>query len=369
MSETAFWQLTNEQRRCFGIAPVDAEWELRCLPRSRYHDFDVYFCQDGRRIRYVILHGEGRHQEYAADERLSADGMFIEPKRSSSPIRLTAATLIKRSPVGMHLWWNGEGPGAGAAGLENASSRQTYYRSETAGQPIGTLAAFREWIASWCEKTTEADLADVAAFAARTMQTVKHREGDYFRFRWYRRLWGYGRILLSYDRLRREKKPFYDCLMGKPVVVELFKIVATDRVLTVAEVEKAPVLPAFNMMDDALHYGEFEIIGHGGLPEDADERCPVMYGEGPAYDGVLRYQQGSVYRELRGVRALGERKYINNSVGWYPHVTLPEMVRYILQPGCGDYWTDAPWQWQKEEDLRNPANARILQAVRRQMRL
>lgn len=35
------FQLTNEQRRCFGITPVEADWELRQLPRSRddyYYD-------------------------------------------------------------------------------------------------------------------------------------------------------------------------------------------------------------------------------------------------------------------------------------------------------------------------------------------
>jgi hypothetical protein len=35
------FQFTNEQRRCFGITPVEADWELRQLPRSRddyYYD-------------------------------------------------------------------------------------------------------------------------------------------------------------------------------------------------------------------------------------------------------------------------------------------------------------------------------------------
>jgi len=366
MNDTAFWQLTNEERRCFGIAPVGEDWVLRRLPRSRYHDFDIYYYLDGQRVRYAIMHGETRHQEFAMDETLSGDGVYILPKRATKTIPLTAAPLVKRRGVGMQLDWYMH-DGSGSVELINATTHQRFLSTGSSGETVDSHEAFRAWIARWQAETTAAEQAEIDAFAARAPQTVKHREGDFFRFRWSRREWGYGRILLDYDLMRRRKIPFYECMMCKPVVVQLLKCVTEDGALQVERLLELEPLIAFNMMDDVLHNGEYEIVGNAPLPENVDALCPIMYGLGPAHDGVLRFQQGRIYRELPGGNPLGARSYVNGSVGWYPHITLPQMRRYLTQPGCGTYWTDEPWRWRKEEDLRNPAYAEELKMIRRQM--
>ena len=97
MMETAFWMLTNEQRRCFGIAPVEEAWERVALPRSKYDDYDTVIWLEGDRVRYIVRHGEMTHVEHALDETLTPDHLFIVPKRATKPIKLSAATIVKRS--------------------------------------------------------------------------------------------------------------------------------------------------------------------------------------------------------------------------------------------------------------------------------
>lgn len=362
----SFWELTNDQRQCFGIAPVDAGWRRIALPRSKYDDFDTVFYADGDHIRHVVCHGEYKHTEYAVDENLSPDGLCILPKRSSKPIKLSAATLVKRSPVGMGLSYHRYPLDEhGHVTLCNVTAMQDYYTSALSGDRIGDIEDFRRWVSWWCEQTTQADLADIAAFAGRTMKTVKHREGDVFRFRWNRKHWGYGRILLDWAKLRREKIPMWDCLMTKPVVIQLFQIVTEDPNLPLKTVLAQETIPAENLMDNALHYGEFEIIGNAPLPENRDELCPIMYGRTlDVRENRTLYQQGRIFREIPDRKTIGSQDYRNNGVSGVPHITMPEMLQ-IIREGEQTYWTQ-PY-YTRKEDLRNPANAEDLAAIRHQM--
>lgn len=365
MTETAFWKLTNEQRRCFGIAPVGEEWERVALPRSKYDDYDTVIYLDGDRVRYIVRHGELQHIEHALDERLTPDRAFIVPKRSSKPIKLSAATICKRSPVGMCLWYQRhEGSENGSVGLHNAAN-MNYYSSWVAGESIGDMADFRRWVDDWCAATTEADLADVAAFAALKTKTVRLQEGDVFRFRWTRGKWGYGRILLDYRLMRKLKIPFFDCLMGPPLAIEVFQIVTGDPAMSVDEVLSHAAMPAQNIFDNALHFGEFEIIGHAPVPEDRDARCPIMYGRSfSVRENRIMYQQGRIFRELPGGKALGGCDFRNCAIGWGIDVTMPEVLACMAQ-GLSPYW-DKP-HYQRQRNLMNPAHAEVLAAVREQM--
>lgn len=364
--DTTFWELTNEQRRCFGIAPIDASWQRVQLPRGRYDQYDTCIYVDGEHVRYIVCHGADDHFEHALDETLTPDGKFIVPKRSSKPIKLSAATITKRSPIGMCLSYHRYHlDDSGNVSLYNATSSQDFYRSWVAGDQIGLMDDFQKWCDQWLAETTEADLAAIADFASCSMKTVKPHEGDVFRFRWNRRQWGYGRILLDYALMRRKKIPFYDCLMGKPLVIEVFKLVTDDPNLPLETILAHGAIPSQNIMDNALHYGEFEIIGHAPLPENRDDLCPIMYGVGPAFDGILRYQQGRIYRELPQTKPLSERDYKNNAVGWSLNTTADQM-QACIQQGDEAYWTQlAPLY--RLHDLRNPDFAEDLKAIRNQM--
>jgi len=72
--------------------------------------------------------------------------------------------------------------------------------------------------------TTQEDLLNIAAFSAQPRQYVKFCEGDVFRFKINRRLYGYGRILLDYTLMRKKKESFWDVLAGKPLVCSVYHI-------------------------------------------------------------------------------------------------------------------------------------------------
>ncbi len=56
---------------------------------------------------------------------------------------------------------------------------------------------FQEFLNGWIADTDAGDLADIREFANAKRRRCKYREGDFFRFKYDRRNYGYGRILLD----------------------------------------------------------------------------------------------------------------------------------------------------------------------------
>ena len=68
------FELTNEQRKCFGLLPVESHWALQEVKASPYDNFQTYAYLDGNVIRKCILCGRDRFAEYELCEQLSEDG-------------------------------------------------------------------------------------------------------------------------------------------------------------------------------------------------------------------------------------------------------------------------------------------------------
>ena len=74
------FELTNQQRACLGLTPVEPHWKLIQLVPSPYDIDDAYAYVEGTRIHKMIRVSEESYQEYALNEALSEDGKFILPK-------------------------------------------------------------------------------------------------------------------------------------------------------------------------------------------------------------------------------------------------------------------------------------------------
>ncbi len=354
------FELNNSQRACLGLAPVEAHWELMQLTPGPY-DKDVTFAYaEDNRICKLIRVSEESYQEYAMNETLSEDRKYILPKTAKGkPVKTTAATLSKKTPVGMAFSWARD-----YISIYNNSSQQGYYRSSV-DQPalsLKSMPEFLAWLDKWCAETTEDDLADVAAFASRERVHREFREGDFFRFRLDRHRWGYGRILLDFAAMRKKKIEFWDIFFGKPLVISVYRIM-TDRPLD--DVEKLaglPTLPSQFIMDNVFYYGEAEIIGNKPLtPEEED--FPINYGKSKdSREKVLYLQCGRLYRKIEGGEppvfpenrgALSLFDFSFGGIGWNIDVRIPVLEACIREGSNRPFWEQPRWA-ANQYDLRNP---------------
>lgn len=361
------FELTNEQRPCFGLKPVDPTWERIEAKPSPYHSHATIAYRDGNALRRFIQTGENIYQEYEIQEQLTEDGKFLLPKTAKGkPVLFTAANLEKRTPIGMCLAFALSMPShIPHISLYSYPSQKHYFGSEYVWRAMTGIDDFQAWVEEWCEETTAEDLADIAAFAAQPRQHGKFREGDVFRFKIGRRLWGYGRVILDYALMRRQKTPFWDILMGKPVDCSIYHIVTDRKDVTTEELKGLKSLPSGHIMDNRLFYGDFEIIGN--IPIGEKEDYPIMYGGSISalYRGVL-LQCGKLYRKIDSGTAL-YHQFSNGGIGFNLCFTLP-ILQACIEAGSNDpYWEKSYPAYM--QDLRNPKYRTELEQVAAQFGL
>ena len=359
-------ELTNTQRNCFALLPVDPNWERIALKPSPYDRHTTVAYLDGTLLRKVILIGEDLYCEYEVFEELSADRKYLLPKTpKGKPVLLSAATLTKRTMLGMSLSWS-RNNGHTYIDLYNRSSQKGYYSYDYEDTRSCAENEFDVWVARWCAETSDDDRIELARFAAEPRQHVRFREGDIFRFRINRRLYGYGRILLDYALMRKQKIPFWDILMGKPLACSVYHIVTERTDVTVEELRGLRSLPSVHIMDNKLFYGEFEIIGN--IPIGDYEDYPIMYGNSndARYRAVL-LQWGRLYRRDDNGTALF-RSISHHGISFHLRFKLDVLLSCIAAGSNEPYWIQTDRQL-FSQDLRNPKYRAELEQVCRQFEL
>lgn len=356
------FELTNEQRECFALVPVSDGWERLEVKASPYDNFKTYIYLEGDTVVKCILSGDAQYSEFEVSEKVSPDKRYLLPKTAKGkPVLLSSSNILKRTETGMHLGYR-----EGHIGLRNANAQCCYYTNGNLKDNIRDLKGFIRWVEKWCSETTDADRADVCLFSQRKRRHVRFREGDVFRFKIGRRLYGYGRILLDYAQMRKNKEPFWDILMTKPLVCSVYHIANERDDVSAEELKTLKSLPSQIMMDNPIYYGEYEIIGH--LPITEWEDYPILYGGSISVgDEAVCYQCGKVYRRIEGGRAL-YRQFINNGVSFRLNFNLDILMQCIKENSNRPYWENS-FPWKTDQDLRNPKFSNELKKVKAQFGL
>lgn len=351
------FELTNEQRKCFALLPVNDNWERIEAKSSPYDNFKTFLYVDGDTVVKCILIGDDKYCEYEFSEKITSDKKFLLPKTSKGkPVLLSSSNILKRSVAGMALAYEGD-----YVCLWNDKSECNYYSNSYIKEKIRDINSFSQWVSKWCDETSEDDLKDVVEFSQRERKHIKYQEGDVFRFKIGRKLYGYGRILLDYDKMRKKKEEFWDILMCKPLVCSVYHIATERSDVSIDELKLLPSLPSSIITDNSLYYGEFEIIGN--LPIADNEDYPIMYGNSIHFgETAACYQCGKVYRKSENTTVL-YGGFTNNGVSFGLNFTLEVLMQCVNEGSNEPYWKNY-YPVEVERDLRNPKHADKLQKIR-----
>ena len=228
------FELTNEQRKYFGLNPIHDHYKHIKVKASPYDDFETYVYIENHIIRKVILVSSQRYLEYDSCEQLSNDELYLLPKTSrGKPVLFSSSNLLKRKAIGMCLNYNDH-----FISLYSELSQMTYYSLAYEDIHLHNINDFKDWVNHWCKETTNEDLLDIIDFSKQKRKHIKFKEGDVFRYKINRRLYGYGRILLDYDKMRKNKEIFWDILMSKPLVCSVYHIVTLRKDVSIDELKQ-----------------------------------------------------------------------------------------------------------------------------------
>jgi hypothetical protein len=356
------FELTNDQRKCFALVPVRDQWERIEAKPSPYDQFETYLYLEGDTIVKCILSGDSQYCEYELSEKVSLDRKYLLPKTAKGkPTLLSSSTILKRNGIGMRLNYNDK-----SIHLYNEKTECSYFFNSYFHDDVCDLDGFSRWFENCCKETTDSDIADIIRFSQQERRHIRYQEGDVFRFKIGRRLYGYGRILLDYDKMRKKKEPFWDILMSKPLVCSVYHIVTDRDDVSFDELQHLGSLPSTIIADNSLFYGEYKIIGN--LPVTENEDYPVMYGNSIHMgEKAVCYQCGKNFRKIdNGTAICGG--FVNNGVSFNLNFTLDILQQCVVEGSNNPYWSHYYPHW-VDRDLRNPKHAEKLQAVKEQFGL
>lgn len=359
------FELTNEQRKCLGLPFAADTWEKIKVKPSPYDGFSTFAYLDGSKIEKVILFSDApahaAYREFQVDAMLSDNGQMILPKTEKGKPRLfTSSNLLKCTPIGMSFNY-----GEGSLSVTNNTSQQSYYCSAYDDVTLDGFCALEKWLENWCKGSGEKEQLEIAEFATNKRIHQKYKEGDFFRFRINRNLFGYGRILLDFAKMRKEKKPFWDIFMGKPLCVAVYHIVTEHDDVRPTQLLGLPMLPSHMIMDNILYYGECSIIGNVPLTE-AEQDYPIHYGETVSVlEKGVRYQCGKTFVALDDEKTL-YNNFQNNGIGWNLNVKLSILKKCIEAHSNQPYW-DMYYPSMVDQDLRNPKFSEELKQIKLQL--
>lgn len=354
------FELTNEQRSCFGLVKVNKSWNRIEIKASPYDTFKTYaYCED-HIIRKCLTIGENEYREYELCETISDDGKYLLPKTSKGkPVLLSSSNLLKRTALGMCLSYN-----HGYISIYNHSTQCTYYSTTYEDNEVENINEFKEWVNNWCDETRERDIVDIENFVKKSRRHIKFNEGDVFRFKIDRRLYGYGRIILDYDKMRKRKEPFWDIFMSKPLVCSVYHIATERNDVTVDELKNLKSLPSTIIADNHLFYGEYEIIGN--LPITENEDYPIMYGKSiHIRDNAICFQYGKTFRKIENGKLLYDG-FIKNGVSFHMNIKKCVLFNCIQENSNTPYWKNY-YKYNIDHDLRNPIFHKERKKIGKQM--
>lgn len=352
------FELTNEQRVYLGLELIDEHWQSIELCDEQY----LYF--DGDIIRKSIVIRDNYYHESSLNERTIDNRRYLASKTvKAKPVKLSNATLEKRTKKGTYFLYNGR-----IILIGNYSTQKTFYNSGMASVSCNDFIELSNWLNHWIQKTTKADLEDIKLFSSSKRKLQKYREGDFFRFRIDRGLYGFGRILLDYDWLRKENFTFWDILAGKPLVVKVYHLISQDPNVHVGELKRLKSIPSQFIMDNIFYYGECEIIGYEEL-SDVELDFPIMYGKSiSAIDpNKVIFQQGLVYRTIpfENEKIIGD--FTNNGIGYDLKVNRDILQACQVSNSNNPYWNQNLYSL--NSDLRNPKNEVYREQILKQFNL
>lgn len=341
------FELTNEQRRCFALAMVQPNWERIKIKAGPYDTFETYAYCENNIIKKCVITSDIEYCEYELCEVVSDDGQYLLPKTSKGKaVLLSSSNLLKRMALGMCLNYNHR-----YVSLYNSSTQCSYYSASYEDNDIANINEFEEWVNNWCAESREKDVADVENFARQSRRHIKFYEGDVFRFKIDRRLYGYGRVILDFDKMRKRKELFWDILMSKPLVCSVYHIATERNDVTIDELKGLQSLPSTIIADNGLFYGEYEIIGN--LPLTENEDYPILYGRSISQgENAICFQYGKMFRKIENGQLL-YGGFINNGVSFKLNFQKKILLDCIQANSNVPYWENY-YEYTVKRDLRNP---------------
>ena len=368
------FELTNKQRVYLGLDPIPTTWDKEILKADPYRpDSIIYF--EGNILKRHIVSTDSNYKETQYNE-LTKDRKILLPKTDKGKEKkLTGSVLESRQPIGVYF----TADKFGDIFIGNHTTQTTFYSSrweKMKGERVEIEIC--DSVDIFISESPDNHLKDINEFKNGKRKNVKYKAGDFFSFKINRTEFGFGRIQLNVDLLRKknmipQNHGLFN-LMGPPLLVTIYAFKSSTKQVEIDTIIKKPQLPSTFMMDNIVFYGEFEIIGHRPM-KDEEFSFPISYGRRLDRQPYVFLQWGLIHVEksindfdkylvaenLNLPKGSPSRR-VDNPYGYYSIGFRPDYdsidIKTAIENG-GQFQFDKSSYYGCQFDLRNPNNDEI----------
>ena len=364
-------ELTNDQRKYFGLEPVMDSWDKVQFKGDRYRpDSILYF--EGDTIKKQVIPTDKEYREIQFNEPTENRELILPKTKKGKPKKLTPSVLESRTPIGVYLNLNSSGDLI----IGNYTSQTTFYSRDW--EYRRTDSDLEKMILEFINTSPSDHLTQIEEFRRAKRKNVKYKSGDFFAFKLNRTDIGFGRILFDVNKARKRnllpENHGLNLLMGPPLLIKLYAYKSDSKSVDIEQLKNKKSLPSDFIMDNKIFYGEFEIIGN--LPLEIEEfEFPISYGTRIDQTPNVFLQWGLIHKELpkkkfdKYITAINDKlpekdpsRHLHNPYGYYsigfrPTIDTVDINETIDNNGDFDFTKGKCYihDW----DLRNPKNDKI----------
>lgn len=369
------FELTNNQRIYFGLAPIDPSWERVSLKGDTYRPESIIYFEENTIKRHIISTAN-RYEEKQYNEQTREREYLLPVTSKGKEKKLTPSVLEARQPKGTYCYLDSHD----RILIGNYDTQVTFYDSFGNSNP-NSVTTIEQCASRFISEAPAHYIEEVEAFKNSKRKNIKFKQGDIFAFKINLVEYGFGRVLLDIDQLKKSglisKEHGLSLIMGRPVLIKLYAYCSNSKNIDVAHLINQPSLPSDYIMDNKLFYGEYEIIGNS-LLEAHEMDFPLSYGKHiDARRNSVFLQWGlinielpfsSFHKYLDAPNELGPNsstsQYMHNPYGYYgvgfSSIYSEDIKSTIANNGIFSYEKDT---YQMSFDLRNPKNEAIKKEI------
>jgi hypothetical protein len=356
------FELSNTERKYLGLCIVKDNWEL-----VEYNE-GIFIYYENNMIRKCIFANNNKYCENELNYETAENRTILLPKtQRGKTTKITPSVIEKLNSFGTYFRYQD-----GDITIGNYTNQRTYYTSINECTSYKSYEELKDWLNTWVHETSESDLKDIEEFSKAKVMHCKYQEGDFFRFKIGRRKFGFGRILLNVEKIRktdnRENPNNYgfSILMGKPLIVKIYHFISNVKDVDLDKLKNLKALPSEYIMDNIFYYGECEIIGNVPLL-DYELDFPMQYGRSISYgkENDVYFQWGleaKISKTKKMEKFIKKKKsklnsvngfFSYNGIGWSLQYKVDLLSRCISENSNKPYW-ESDLYYTINQDLRNP---------------
>jgi len=258
------YELNNNQRKYFGLQPVELDWERMKLSST----IVVYF--DQNRIVKILDYGWGYVEYDAFIETINRQILLPKTARGKQQ-KLTVAKILKIKGSGVEFSGSFQG---GNIHVYDNKRNLFFIKSFTEDGDMKDYADIDNWISNYITKVPPNYFDWLADQLTQRKLKVKIEEGDIIAFRISSAQFGFARILLNVfadgGKSIVERNSLY-WFHPRSLIVAPYAFFADTIDVDVDELIDRPTLPTVCIFDIDVYRGEMPIIGHRPLTNGEKE--------------------------------------------------------------------------------------------------